>query len=149
MNRMDEFLLEWPSSAELSAGNTRARACAVIERLADVLGALIGLGLSAPVVLIATFAIVLESPGQVLYWQERVGRNGRPFRMPKLRTMIADAEVDGQAVWAQEDDPRVTRVGSFLRRARLDEVPQFWNVLLGEMSLIGPRRGAARSSLHC
>jgi lipopolysaccharide/colanic/teichoic acid biosynthesis glycosyltransferase len=139
MNRIDEFLLESPYWAKLGAGNRAFRARAVIGRCTDVLFALLGLGLSAPLMLIAALAIVLESRGPVLYWQERVGRNGRSFRMPKLRTMIPDAEADGQAVWAQEDDPRVTRVGSFLRRARLDEAPQFWNVLTGEMSLIGPR----------
>jgi lipopolysaccharide/colanic/teichoic acid biosynthesis glycosyltransferase len=128
-----------PYLAEIGPNKTQARARAVVERLADVLCALLGLGLSVPLMLIAALAIVLESPGPVLYWQERVGRYGRRFQMPKLRTMIPDAEADGQAVWAQEDDPRITRVGSFLRRARLDEVPQLWNVLLGEMSLIGPR----------
>ena len=139
MNRIDELPPESPSWAWLGAASTRARPLAIIERTTDVVCGAIGLALTAPLLLIAVLAIILESPGPVLYWQKRVGRNGIPFRMPKLRTMIPDAEADGQAVWAQEDDPRVTRVGSFLRRARLDEAPQFWNVLRGEMSLIGPR----------
>jgi lipopolysaccharide/colanic/teichoic acid biosynthesis glycosyltransferase len=139
MNRIDELPLKSPSWAGLGAASTRARTLAIIERSTDVVCGVIGLALTAPLMLIAALAIVLESPGPVLYSQERVGRYGRTFRMPKLRTMIPEAEADGQAVWAQEDDPRVTRVGSFLRRARLDEAPQFWNVLRGEMSLIGPR----------
>lgn len=99
----------------------------------------IGLVLLAPVLLVASLAIMLESPGGPIYRQQRVGRSGRHFQMLKLRTMQANAETDGEACWAGDPDPRVTRVGSFLRRSRLDEVPQLWNVLRGEMSLIGPR----------
>jgi exopolysaccharide biosynthesis polyprenyl glycosylphosphotransferase len=112
---------------------------AAARRLGDVLAALLGLILLAPLLLIAALAIVLDSPGQPLYWQERVGQYGRRFRLVKLRTMIRHAEVDGLAVWASNRDPRITRVGALLRRSRFDEVPQLWNVLRGEMSLIGPR----------
>src|SRR5438067_8833988 len=93
-----------------------SRAADLSRRLTDVAVALIGLAVSAPALLVATLAILLDSPGPVLYWQERVGRNGRPFRLVKLRTMVADAEAHGQAMWARQQDPRVTRVGAFLRR---------------------------------
>ncbi|MFT3773046.1 MAG: sugar transferase [Minicystis sp.] len=86
----------------------------------------------------AAVAIKLDSPGPVLYSQIRAGERGRTFRMHKLRSMRTDAEARG-AAWAAEDDPRVTRVGRFLRRTRIDENPQLWNVLVGDMSLVGPR----------
>jgi lipopolysaccharide/colanic/teichoic acid biosynthesis glycosyltransferase len=84
-------------------------------------------------------AIKLESPGPVFYRQMRAGQGGRPFQLLKFRTMIAGAEADGQARWARAIDARVTRVGRLLRRTRLDELPQLFNVLRGDMSLIGPR----------
>jgi exopolysaccharide biosynthesis polyprenyl glycosylphosphotransferase len=111
----------------------------VLRRFADVLVGATGLLLGLPVLLCISVAISLESPGWPLYRQERVGRHGRRFRIVKLRTMVQHAEPDGLAVWARPGDSRTTRVGSLLRRIRLDEVPQLWNVLLGEMSLIGPR----------
>jgi lipopolysaccharide/colanic/teichoic acid biosynthesis glycosyltransferase len=110
-----------------------------IRRLADIAIAATGLIVSAPLLILAAVMIKLDSPGPALYWQERIGRFGHPFRLVKLRTMVVGAEADGQPVWAQAQDPRVTRVGALLRRSHLDEVPQFWNVLCGEMSLIGPR----------
>jgi lipopolysaccharide/colanic/teichoic acid biosynthesis glycosyltransferase len=109
------------------------------KRLVDALVAAAGLIVLSPLLLIISVAIMLDSPGAPLYWQERVGRYGRRFWIVKLRTMIRDAEVDGRAIWATAGDSRVTRIGAFLRRTRLDEVPQLWNVLRGEMSLIGPR----------
>jgi lipopolysaccharide/colanic/teichoic acid biosynthesis glycosyltransferase len=81
----------------------------------------------------------LDSKGPAFYRQVRVGRNGRPFRVLKLRSMRVDAEKEGGAKFACQQDPRVTRVGRILRMTRLDEVPQYWNVLMGEMSLVGPR----------
>jgi lipopolysaccharide/colanic/teichoic acid biosynthesis glycosyltransferase len=89
--------------------------------------------------LLIAAAVVIDSPGHPLYWQERVGQHGRIFRMLKLRTMRQHAEKRGHALWARNRDPRVTRIGAFLRRSRLDEIPQLWNVLRGDMSLIGPR----------
>jgi sugar transferase (PEP-CTERM system associated) len=100
--------------------------------------ALVGAILSLPVALLAALAIKLESPGSVLYKQERVGRNGRTFTIMKFRSMRADAERDGP-VWAQTADARVTRVGRFIRKTRIDEIPQFWNILRGEMNFVGPR----------
>jgi lipopolysaccharide/colanic/teichoic acid biosynthesis glycosyltransferase len=83
--------------------------------------------------------IRLDSRGGVFYRQERLGRGGKPFQIVKLRTMVQDAEKMSGPQWAREDDPRITRVGRFLRKTRLDEVPQLWNVLRGEMSIVGPR----------
>ena len=116
-----------------------SRVDAAARRLVDVAVALIGLVALAPPLAVACVAIVLDSRGPPLYWQERVGRNGRRFRLVKLRTMVQHAEADGRPVWATAGDPRITRVGAILRRCRFDEVPQLWNVLRGEMSLIGPR----------
>jgi lipopolysaccharide/colanic/teichoic acid biosynthesis glycosyltransferase len=99
---------------------------------------LIGLAL-APLGPLIALAIKLESPGPVLYWQMRAGQAGSPFWLVKFRSMVVGAEVDTGAQWAAESDPRTTRVGWFLRRTRLDELPQVWNVLRGEMHLIGPR----------
>lgn len=91
-----------------------------------------------PLVLLAALAIRLDSPGAAVFKQKRVGQNGREFVLYKLRSMRLDAEKDG-ARWASEGDPRVTRTGRFLRKSRIDELPQLWNVLMGDMSLIGPR----------
>jgi len=108
----------------------------VLKRAFDVSCAAIGLVLSSPFVLAAAIAIQLDSPGPALYKGERVGRDGRPFRMLKLRSMVSDGVGPSVTVAA---DPRVTRVGRFLRRSKLDELPQLVNVLRGEMSLVGPR----------
>ncbi len=110
----------------------------LLKRAFDVAAAALGLVLSAPLLLVAALAIKLDSPGPVLYAQVRAGVLGRSFTLRKLRSMRTDAEARG-AVWATEDDPRVTRVGRLLRRSRIDELPQLWNVLVGEMSLVGPR----------
>jgi exopolysaccharide biosynthesis polyprenyl glycosylphosphotransferase len=87
----------------------------------------------------AAIAIKMESPGPTLYRQERVGQNGRTFSIAKFRSMHTDAEKNGLPQWAQANDKRVTRVGHFMRRMRIDELPQLFNVLKGEMSLVGPR----------
>ena len=111
----------------------------VVKRVFDLVFALIGLVAFALLFPLIALAIRLDSPGAVFYSQTRVGQGGRIFTVRKLRTMVTDAERDGQAVWAARDDPRVTRTGKILRRLHLDEVPQFWNVLRGEMSIVGPR----------
>jgi len=98
----------------------------------------IGLVVSLPVMLLTAIAVRLESPGPILYSQERVGLRNRVFRILKFRSMCLDAEADG-AKWAEEGDPRVTRVGRVIRKLRIDELPQFMNVIRGDMSLIGPR----------
>lgn len=107
------------------------------KRAFDLLLAPLLLAAAAPVLGLAALAILLEGPGPVLFRQERLGLGGRPFTILKLRTMAAGAERSG--VMTRRDDPRITRVGRFLRAARLDELPQLLNVLRGEMSLVGPR----------
>jgi exopolysaccharide biosynthesis polyprenyl glycosylphosphotransferase len=111
----------------------------VIKRAEDVVGATIGLLVSAPVIAMAAVLIRRSSPGPAFYRQIRCGEAGREFTIYKLRTMRDNAEDDTGPRWAVEDDPRRTRVGAFLRRHNLDELPQFWNVLKGNMSLVGPR----------
>jgi len=111
----------------------------VLKRLLDILASLTLLVLTLPTLLLAAIAIKLEGKGPVFYRQERVGRRGRTFHIYKFRTMRVDAEQTIGPQWATVKDPRVTRVGSFLRRMRIDELPQIMNVLKGEMSLVGPR----------
>lgn len=111
----------------------------MIRRAIDVLGGGMLLVLSAPVMLAAMLAIRLESPGHPIYRQRRIGKDGKPFDMLKLRTMVDGAEHVGAGLAIDEDDPRITRVGAFLRRTSLDELPNLLNVVRGEMSFIGPR----------
>jgi exopolysaccharide biosynthesis polyprenyl glycosylphosphotransferase len=110
-----------------------------LKRVLDVAVSALGLLLAAPVLGLCALAIRLDSPGPILYRQERVGQHGRRFRVCKLRSMRHRAEQTTGAVFTRENDDRVTRVGGFLRKTRLDELPQLWNVLVGEMSLVGPR----------
>ncbi|HEU4655919.1 MAG TPA: sugar transferase [Capillimicrobium sp.] len=110
-----------------------------MRRLFDIVVAAIGLVLSAPVMAVAAIAIRLESPGHVIYRQRRVGLHGHEFDMLKLRTMVQGAEGIGAGMAVNEGDPRITRVGAFLRRTSIDELPNLVNVLRGEMSIIGPR----------
>ena len=121
-----------------SLGNTRFSQKRV-KRALDMVCALFGLIVGAIPAALAAVAIKLTSRGPVLFRQQRVGRAGRPFDVIKLRTMVDGAEDETGAVMASENDPRVTRVGWFLRRTRIDEIPQLWNVLKGEMSMVGPR----------
>lgn len=109
-----------------------------VKRLLDIALVLTSLPVSLPVMLLTAAAIRLESPGGVLFVQNRVGQGGREFKIYKFRSMAADSEADG-AKLAQVGDSRITRVGSFIRKTRLDELPQFFNILKGDMSLIGPR----------
>ena len=109
-----------------------------LKRTFDILFGLLGLLVMAPVIFISVVAIYIETGGPVFFRQKRSGFQGRSFVLYKLRTMIADAE-NGGAKWAKEGDSRITKVGRFLRHWRIDEIPQFWNVIRGEMSLVGPR----------
>ncbi len=111
----------------------------VAKRLEDVAGALVGLVVSAPVVAVLAVLVKLGSRGPAFYRQTRCGYGGRPFTIYKIRSMKADAEAATGAVWAEEDDPRRTRLGAWMRSHNMDELPQFWNVLKGDMSLVGPR----------
>ncbi len=101
--------------------------------------ALIGLVLSLPIAIATAVLIKLDSKGEIFYRQERVGKNGKIFKVIKFRSMKTDAEADGKPVWATTDDERTTRVGRFIRKIRVDEIPQFWNIIKGEMSFVGPR----------
>jgi sugar transferase (PEP-CTERM system associated) len=128
-----------PSWLIFSDGFVRTPRTAIVKRLFDVGASLLGLMLSLPVMLLVAVAIKLESPGSILYRQPRLGQNGSVFILNKFRSMRADAERQTGPVWTTDLDPRITRVGAILRRTRLDELPQLFNVLVGHMSFIGPR----------
>jgi exopolysaccharide biosynthesis polyprenyl glycosylphosphotransferase len=110
----------------------------VSKRMFDLFWAGLGTLILLPIFPIVALIIYMDSPGPILYRQERLGRNGKLFKMYKFRSMITDAEAEG-AVWAKENDPRITRFGKLLRKTHLDEFPQFFNILKGDMSVVGPR----------
>ena len=126
---------DWFASTPSVPGNPSIFAA---KRIIDIAGGVLGLLISLPLWPLIAIAIKLDSSGPVLFKQTRVGWHNRPFTIVKFRTMASDAEKNG-AQWAEPEDDRVTRVGKFLRRTRLDELPQFWNVLKGDMALVGPR----------
>jgi len=130
-----------PSWLIFSSGFRKTRLFLMTKRATDIVAAVFGLVLSLPLAALTALLVKLDSPGDpVFYHQERVGLNGATFIIHKFRTMRSDAEARTGPVWSAGDsDPRITRVGRFLRKTRLDEVPQLWNVLRGDMSLIGPR----------
>jgi len=128
-----------PSWLIFSEGFRKSAVLSLAKRVADMGLAAFGLVVAAPVMALVVLAIKVLSPGPVVYYQDRVGLNGRAFTLCKFRSMKVDAESSTGAVWAQVDDPRVTPIGRFLRRTRLDELPQLWNVLRGDMSFVGPR----------
>jgi sugar transferase (PEP-CTERM system associated) len=128
-----------PSWFVFSEGFHRSKITLGVKRVVDVVFGTLGLIVSAPIMLLVAAAIKLESAGPILYRQERVGYRRRLFEVLKFRSMRVDAEKNNQAQWAQQNDPRVTRIGGFLRKYRLDELPQFINVIRGDMSFVGPR----------
>jgi sugar transferase (PEP-CTERM system associated) len=128
-----------PSWLIFSNGFRKSRLLAASKRACDILIAAVGLLATSWALLLSAIAIKLSSPGPVFYHQRRVGRDGRTFMIHKLRSMRTDAEAHTGAVWSTAGDPRVTAVGRLLRRTRLDELPQLWNILLGDMSFVGPR----------
>jgi sugar transferase (PEP-CTERM system associated) len=127
-----------PSQLIFSEGFTVRAGARRLKRLLDVVMAGTGLVLAAPLMLLTAIAVAIDSRGPILYRQVRAGEFGRPFTLYKFRSMRVDAE-QGGARFAEEDDPRVTRVGRFIRKTRVDELPQLVNVLRGEMSMVGPR----------
>lgn len=127
-----------PSWIIFSSGFRISRFCCFVKRLVDLFISSFGLIVSLPVTLPSALIIKLECPGPIFYTQERVGEKGNVFKVIKFRSMCQDAEKDG-AVWARANDSRVTRFGGFIRKVRIDEIPQMWNVLKGEMSFVGPR----------
>lgn len=110
-----------------------------LKRSVDIAGSLVGLALSAPVLAIFGFLVYRESPGPIFYRQIRIGQDGKPFWIYKLRSMRLDSEATGAPGWTVANDPRRLRIGAFMRAWNIDELPQFWNVLRGDMSLVGPR----------
>ena len=120
-------------------GFRRDRLIMLTKRTIDLVVSAIGLLVSAPISMLTAVAIKLDSPGPILYRQERLGRNEEPFTIYKFRSMLEEAEADVGPVWAVKDDPRITRVGKIIRKLRIDEIPQMINVLKGQMSLVGPR----------
>jgi exopolysaccharide biosynthesis polyprenyl glycosylphosphotransferase len=120
-------------------GFRRSRAFIAVRRVVSVIISLIGLTLSLPLLPLIMLAIRLDSAGPIFYTQTRVGKNGRLFKVVKFRTMRQDAEAANGPQWADNNDPRVTRVGKILRTSRLDEIPQMWCVLKGDMAFVGPR----------
>jgi sugar transferase (PEP-CTERM system associated) len=115
------------------------RLSGIAKRLFDVIASTILLLITMPIVIVFAILVKLESKGPAFYRQIRVGLFGQPYSVLKLRSMRQDAEVAGKAVWAEKDDPRITFIGKFIRKVRIDELPQTWNVLKGEMSFVGPR----------
>lgn len=111
----------------------------IYKRILDILASLIGLLIGIPFLIIFGIVIKLEDKGPIFYKQERLGKNEKHFYIYKLRSMKVDAEKIGGAQWAQKNDPRITKVGMFIRKTRIDEIPQLVNILIGDMSLIGPR----------
>ena len=128
-----------PSWLVFSDGFRKTLALRTAKRALDIVAATAGLIVAAPVLLIVALLVKLTSRGPALYHQMRVGQHGRTFTVHKFRSMRVDAEAQTGAVWAASNDARVTPIGRFLRKSRLDELPQLWNVLSGEMSLVGPR----------
>ena len=129
----------YPSWIIFTTGFSFGSAFRLMCRLLNFSVALIGLLLALPIIPFVALAIALDSPGPLFYAQKRVGRMGKEFYCYKFRTMRQDSEADTGPTWAGDDDPRITRVGKFLRTSRLDEIPQMWCVLKGDMSFVGPR----------
>jgi exopolysaccharide biosynthesis polyprenyl glycosylphosphotransferase len=115
-----------------------SRLCRIFKRSIDIVGAIVGLVLTLPLLVVFGALVYRESPGPVIYRQQRMGRRGHNFEMYKIRSMRLDAEKDGPR-WTQPNDSRCLKIGAFMRKWNIDEVPQFWNVLTGQMSLVGPR----------
>ena len=128
--------MEWLIKAD---GFSSSRAAAVFKRVFDITTSVLLLVSTLPVMVITAMLVKLDSPGPVFYRQQRAGYAGAPFTLFKFRSMSVDAEAGGKPRWAQKHDPRVTRVGQFIRQTRIDELPQLFNVLRGDMSMIGPR----------
>src|SRR5207247_2074924 len=127
-----------PSWLIFSSRGQRARFNELIRAIMNRAIALVGAILSLPIAIVTALLIKIDSRGPILYKQERVGKNGRPFTLMKFRSMRTDAEKNGP-VWASNGDNRMTRVGHIIRKIRVDEIPQFWNILRGDMSFVGPR----------
>jgi len=133
---LDHINDEWLFMASMNNSRIHIRR---LKRLTDIIVSTVGLVVTAIPAAVTAVFVKLDSPGPILFKQERLGRESIPFTLFKFRTMRVDAESETGPVWATENDPRVTRIGKWLRKFRLDEIPQLWNVLRGDMSLVGPR----------
>lgn len=111
----------------------------IYKRVLDIISSLLGLIIGLPIMMIVAIFIKIEDRGPIFYTQERLGKDEKKFLVYKMRSMRIDAEKHGGAQWAQKDDPRITKIGKFIRKTRIDEIPQLFNILKGDMSLIGPR----------
>lgn len=138
-SKADRQLREQLLAAAQSLGIRPRRLGQAVKRLCDLIGALLGLVLLGPLILVLAWLVRRESPGGAFFCQQRLGQWGRPFTLYKLRTMVQDAEHKGAGLAIEKDDPRITRLGRLLRASSCDELPQLLNVLKGEMSFIGPR----------
>jgi len=128
-----------PAWLIFSDGFKKSKFTLFVKRCMDIVLSIVGLTISSPLIVFSAIIIILESKGPVFYRQDRVGLDEKVFKVIKFRSMVQDAEKDGKARWASEDDPRVTHYGRIMRKYRIDEIPQMWNVLKGEMSFVGPR----------
>jgi len=128
-----------PSYLIFNQGFVQSPQAQLAKRILDIVCALIGIVLAAPLMLATAILVRFGSPGPVLFRQERTGQHDKPFTLLKFRSMREDAEKTSGPVWATEDDPRITKFGKIMRKTRLDELPQLWNVLMGDMSMVGPR----------
>lgn len=135
LNKMNEYTYE----TKLETVQAKKTKYLVVKRLADFIAGMILSIISVPIILVFGILIKLETPGPMFYRQERVGLMGQRIYVTKLRSMYTGAESDSGAVWASKNDARITKIGRFIRKTRIDELPQIWNVLIGNMSLIGPR----------
>lgn len=126
------------SDVQVDMRNSESVYIRKVKTIFDILFAVIGLCITFPIIFIFSVLIMLESPGPPFYLQERLGFKGKKFNIVKLRSMRFDAEKNG-AQWAKKNDPRITKVGMFIRMTRIDELPQFFNILKGDMSVVGPR----------
>lgn len=139
LKKIAERFHQYLASVESMRRMQPSKGYLIIKRCIDILVGIIGLLLLSPIFLVMAIAIKLDSSGPVFFSQKRVGKNGKMFMIHKFRTMVKDAEAKTGPIWAKNEDPRITKVGKFLRKTKLDELPQLWNLLKGQMTLVGPR----------
>lgn len=130
---------EKKNNSDTNGNNNEKLIYSIYKRTSDILASIIGLIVGIPLIAIFGLLVKMEDRGPIFYKQERLGKNLKVFYIYKIRSMRVDAEKIGGAQWAQKDDPRITKTGKFIRKTRIDEIPQLFNILKGDMSLIGPR----------
>ncbi|CEK39376.1 MAG: exopolysaccharide biosynthesis polyprenyl glycosylphosphotransferase [Paraclostridium sordellii] len=130
---------EKKNNSDTNGNNNEKLIYSIYKRMLDILASIIGLIIGIPLIVIFGLIVKMEDRGPIFYKQERLGKNLKVFYIYKIRSMRVDAEKIGGAQWAQKDDPRITKTGKFIRKTRIDEIPQLFNILKGDMSLIGPR----------